>query len=633
MHKRLFIDTETDGIKYTKIWCACTFDPDTNESKDFHINNNFNGFIDYIKDYDEIIGHNFIGFDRYVLKEFFNYSTPLKKITDTLTLSKMFNPELEGGHSMEAWGQRIGTFKKEHEDWSKFTPDMLERCRTDVQLNYKIHSYLTHQLQRFSKESVRSEHIVAHLIDQQNRNGVYMDEQKISVLHAEITEKKLGLEKRFNEYFKQVPVLIKEVHPKYNKDGSMSIRNLKLLVTKETIDIVGGPFSLIEWQNFNLNSPKQVIDRVSKYGWNPTEKTKGHIDFLKKLGRRKPNIEEKEKLERYKKYGWVISEENLATISDTAPEIVRSIKDWKILYTRLNLFESQWQPNIGEDGRLRGYCDALGAVTNRMTHNSPNLANIPAIQTKTIDDVETILYGYEGFYSYEVRSCFTIKDKKNYRMVGTDASGLELRMLAHFMGDEEYINYATNKIKDEDGKTIKVHEYNRRLAELKSIKDAKRFIYGFLYGAGDGKIGQIVGGTALDGKNLKNVFLNNLPYLKNLIEKIKLQAQKGYITGLDGRLIRVRKHHAALNTLLQSGGAIVCKYWLIFINQLATRKGLDFTLLLSVHDEYQFEVHINDIEEFKKICKQAINMVAERLKLKVSLDCDVKVGLNWAETH
>src|SRR5690606_22375538 len=217
-----------------------------------------------------------------------------------------------------------------------------------------------------------------------------------------------------------------------------------------------------------------------------------------------------------KEYGYKISEENLDTIPDTAPESVKKLKVWKVLSSRKSMIEKQWSPNIGSDGRLRGYCDPLGAVTNRMTHDNPNLANIPSlVKKKDENGVEKPLYGYDGLYSYEVRDCFTIKDKTNYVMFGTDASGLELRCLCHYMNDPVYTDIVVNG---------DPHEHNRKLAGLELRSQAKTFIYALLYGGGNAKLGTITGGSAQAGKALRERFMSSLPAFNDLVERVKKEA-------------------------------------------------------------------------------------------------------------
>ena len=209
-------------------------------------------------------------------------------------------------------------------------------------------------------------------------------------------------------------------------------------------------------------------------------------------------------------------------------------------------------------------------------------------------------------------------------MIGTDASSLELRCLAHYLDDKDY----TNEILNGD-----IHTANQKAAGLETRDQAKTFIYAFLYGAGAAKIGKVVGAGPKKGNILINNFLTNLPKLKQLRKDIQEAAQEGTIIGLDGRYLHIRKVYSSVNTLLQGAGAIVCKEWLVYMDKRIRRTGLDARLVASVHDEYQFEVSKKDVNRFGLITKEAMKEAEESLGMKCPLDCTHKAGLTWSETH
>jgi DNA polymerase I-like protein with 3'-5' exonuclease and polymerase domains len=244
-----------------------------------------------------------------------------------------------------------------------------------------------------------------------------------------------------------------------------------------------------------------------------------------------------------------------------------------------------------------------------MAHHKPNMAQVPAVYSP---------------YGKECRELWTISNPDTHQLVGTDASGLELRCLAHYMEDEKF----TNEVLTGD-----VHTANQKAAGLQTRDQAKTFIYAFLYGAGPGKIGTVVGGSWTEGEELIAKFLKNMPSLNRLRKTVTEAAKSGRITGLDGRKLHIRHEHAALNTLLQGAGAIVCKQWLVEMDHMIWEHGLDAKLVASVHDEYQFEVAKPDIDSFTKITREAMKATQNILNFKCDLDCDYKVGNNWAETH
>ena len=330
---------------------------------------------------------------------------------------------------------------------------------------------------------------------------------------------------------------------------------------------------------FNIASRKQIADRLKAKGWKPTQMTeKGNV---------------------------IINEAVLSKIK--LPE-AKMFNRYFLLQKRTGLLKS-WIMASEEDNRVRGSVMTLRTITGRMAHASPNMAQVPAVYSP---------------YGKECRGLWTVDDVSKYRLVGVDASGLELRCLAHYMNDPEYTNIIL---------TGDVHTANQERAGLKTRDQAKTFIYAWLYGAGAAKIGKVVGGTAKQGQQLITRFLNNMPALKNLRMWVTKEAARGTIPALDGRLLHIRSEHAALNTLLQGAGAIVCKQWLVHIMERVIKAKLDVRLVASIHDEYQFEVAIPDIERFCRLTKEAMTQTTKTLKMKCELDCDYKVGKTWAETH
>jgi DNA polymerase I-like protein with 3'-5' exonuclease and polymerase domains len=282
------------------------------------------------------------------------------------------------------------------------------------------------------------------------------------------------------------------------------------------------------------------------------------------------------------------------------PEAVQ-VLEYMTLQKRSGMLKS-WIDNVAEDGRIHGRVNTNGAVTGRMTHSSPNLAQIPSDK--------------------EYRECFVVPEGS--KLVGVDASGLELRMLAHYMNDEEY----TNLILHGD-----IHTHNQQAAGLETRPQAKTFIYAFLYGAGDEKIGAITGGGAKAGAKLKSTFLSSLPALEQLLRKVKRLAAQGSLPALDGRRVMVRSEHAALNTLLQSAGAIVMKQALVIAVEKLEQHQYPYKLVAQVHDEFQIEVPEEYANRVGAVFRNSIREAGRVLDLRCPLDGEYKVGDSWAETH
>jgi DNA polymerase-1 len=288
------------------------------------------------------------------------------------------------------------------------------------------------------------------------------------------------------------------------------------------------------------------------------------------------------------------------------------IAEYLLLQKRIAQVES-WLEAMSSDGRVHGKVITNGAVTGRMTHSKPNMAQIP---------------NAGSLYGPECRQCWTVEDGNV--LVGVDASGLELRMLAHYMKDDNYVRTVTEG-SSKDG--TDVHTVNQKAAGLVTRDQAKTFIYAFLYGAGDSKIGSIVGGNATQGANLKAKFLQQTPALERLLSRVKSIASKGSVPGLDGRRIWVRSEHAALNSLLQGAGAIVMKKALVIFNDKIKKNKWPVKLVANVHDEIQFEVPPEYAEVTGEAAKQSIIDAGVFFKLHCPLDGEYKYGKSWRDTH
>ena len=197
-------------------------------------------------------------------------------------------------------------------------------------------------------------------------------------------------------------------------------------------------------------------------------------------------------------------------------------------------------------------------------------------------------------------------------------------MLAHYMNDKDY----TNEILHGD-----IHSANQLATGVETRDQAKTFYYAFLYGAGDSKIGSIIGGTARDGKELKEKFLRNTPALRRLRERVSMASGRGYILGLDRRRVYVRSEHAALNTLLQSAGAIVMKKALVLLDEYATKWKLKYHFVGNIHDEIQTEVEQEQADVFGRLACSCIEAAGLHFNLNCPLEGEYKVGYSWAETH
>jgi DNA polymerase I-like protein with 3'-5' exonuclease and polymerase domains len=546
--KRIAIDIETDGLDATEIWCAVTKDIDSGEVKVWKA---ANGLRQYISSEDLLIGHNIISFDLPVLKKLWNLNTDSNPLKDTLIMSRLLNPVLEKGHSLDAWGVRLGLKKGDFSDFDGgLSEDMVDYCIQDVEITHALFTHLSSSLLDWG-QSIDLEHEVAIVVKKQEENGFKLDVPKCMTMLSDWQQSLIDIEEELQQVFQPITT------------ERYSDKTGKRLKDKVTV--------------FNPGSRKQIAERLMKLGWKPKKHTeKGSV---------------------------IVDEKVLQTVR--IPQ-AKPILRYLLLQKRVAQVKS-WIENVSERGRVHCKVRTNGAITGRMTHSKPNLAQVPRVGSE---------------YGEECRSVWTVEDGNV--LLGADASGLELRMLAHYMDDRNY----TKEILSGD-----IHTANMQAAGLTDRDQAKTFIYAFLYGAGSAKIGQIVGGGEREGKRLIDSFLKNTPALQKLKDKVSRLAQKEWLPGLDGRRLIVRSQHSALNTLLQGAGAIVMKQALIMLNRKLIHANMDARFVANVHDEWQIETTEKDAETVGYFAVQSIRQAGIRLKLRCPLDGEFKVGLNWATTH
>jgi DNA polymerase I-like protein with 3'-5' exonuclease and polymerase domains len=566
--RRLFLDTETNST-HDHIWCCYTYDEDG-----YVCHTEASTLIPLIENSDKVIGHNLIGFDAGVLRKCWGVKIPAKKAIDTLILSRLYNPNLENGHSLAAWGERTGQKKTDYAQayvdktgllasyrWDKPDLDLLyEYCKDDVAALVATYHMLNKMLEKdkFSEQSIKLEHDVAIIVQKQKEHGFRLDIKKAQGLLAMLQGKMVDIENTMQLVF---PPYV-ETGRKNKKTGAP----LKDIVTP-----------------FNPGSRQQIAERLEKLGVKFTKKTeKGSI---------------------------IVDETVLASIA--LPE-AKLLSEYLMLQKRVAQIGS-WLEEVKETGRVHGSVITNGAVTGRMTHSSPNMAQIPNKGSP---------------YGEDCRELWIV-DEGNV-LVGADASGLELRMLAHYMKDSAYIKTVCEG-SSKDG--TDVHTQNQKAAGLSTRDEAKTFIYAFLYGAGAEKIGKVVGGDARAGQKLIESFLSNTPALKSLRNNVSKYASKGFVPGLDGRKIWVRSEHSAVNSLLQGAGAVVMKQALVLLDEELRRNKIWYGFCANVHDEWQIETKEKDGELVGKLAVQSIEKAGTLLGLRCPVSGEFNIGKTWRDTH
>lgn len=637
----LVFDIETDGLyeDVSQLFCLSVYDTDKQEMKQFdnvHAEQGAKWMYDAWITGETLCGHNIINYDLPTLAKIFDWfvlSPKLKhNVIDTLVLSRLIFTHIEDwdsslmkkkilpsklfkSHSLKAWGYRLGelkgTYGEEEDAWACYNPEMLAYNKQDVVVTVKLLEKL--QSYDYSKQAIELEHDVAWLMSKQEKNGFPFD-----------TEKALKLEATLRARAGVLTAKLVQVVPRIPDKVFVPKRDNKRLGYKAGVPIQ-------KYKDFNPNSRQQIEWLLrTHYGYSPASVDCYDVDDLDTV----PDLS---------KCRLKIDEETFKYMKEDtqAPEEVREIvgylEESLLLKKRLGQLaggKNAWLSMIGKDGKIHGSVIPNGAVSGRATHSRPNVAQVPHVGSP---------------YGKECRELFKVPD--GWYQAGIDACGLELRCLAHFMYKYDGGKYAHTILNGD------IHTMNQEAAGLPTRNQAKTFIYAYLYGAGDAKIGKIIGGTAGQGKQIKKKFNKAIPaiaMLRQAVEnalvypidfksghgKPKITWKRHFLYGLDKRKLHVRSVHSALNLLLQSAGALICKKWIVTTECRLLARGLrhgwdgDFCLMAWIHDEQQIACRTEEIA--KIVCEEAqlaMRDTQEYFHFNVRLDTEGIIGHNWYECH
>jgi DNA polymerase I-like protein with 3'-5' exonuclease and polymerase domains len=570
----IFLDIETN-LKHDTIWLCVTKHNTTGEVRHWREADSLQQYLDG----EQVVGHNIIGFDAPVLKKVWGVGIPDNKLVDTLVMSRLYKPDIDivipeqgkapSPHSLEAWGYRLGSHKI---GFTAFDGGYTESMAIYCE-----------------QDVLLLEKLYNHLTTVMVKEGFSLQsiqlEHEVAIICRGMEDngfmldmpKAMALHAILSGRMSDIEEEMQKVFPPI-VEQRISEKTGKQLKDKVTI--------------FNPGSRQQIGDRLIKLGWKPTKMT--------------PTGQP------------IVDEDTLKGVVFPEGQI---IAEYLMIQKRVAQISS-WLELVGDDGRVHGRVTTNGAVTGRATHSSPNMAQVPAVGSP---------------FGAECREMWRVP--VGYKQVGVDLSGIELRCMSHYLQDAGWQHELLNgdvhwknaqsfglvpegTIKDDNN-----HEHK------KARNLSKTLVYAASYGAGAAKIGSIVGANSSKGKKLLDNFINNTPGLAALKKKISKFMSKGHLPGLDGRRVWVRSEHAALNTLLQSAGAIIAKQWLVESTKMLQEKGIDAKLLAFVHDETQWEVREDQAEEAAKLIEQAATKAGEALAFRCPVNAEGKVGDNWKQTH
>jgi DNA polymerase I len=638
--RRCISDLETNGFleTVTTIHCAVIVDIDTGEARGFRPNQ-IQDYLEALSEYDEVWGHNWIKFDEQVLLKLYPSYVPPKGM-DTMVLSRLIHPDIKssdfvraakwreysenetakaeaedqeysyvydwkgpvplpfpskmiGSYSLAAWGYRLGEHKGDfqtEDGWATFTEPMFDYMMQDGAVTLLLwQKLMTHEP---SPQSVELEHRIARLCAQMERNGFPFDVQAAVELHGRLVDEREALRVELLGLFPNWKVRLPDFVPKRGN--------------KTKGYVAGEPVERWKEYEFNPASRQHIADRlIDKYGWKPTEFTQQ--SFKDESGRTVQPGSPK------------VDDDVLSTLP--YPE-AQKLARFFLLEKRIGQLAEGNQAwlKVQQNGKIHARYTPNGTVTGRSTHSHPNISQVPRVSSEFGRDCRALFHVPAGWVQ-----------------LGADQSGLELRCLAADLAKlaKDKGNYA--KIVTQGD----VHTTNQLAAGLPTRDAAKTFIYAFLYGAGDEKIGSIAGKGKEAGRKLKAAFLEKTPGLDTLLSKVRDAAKRGHIYGLDGRKIPIRSEHSALNMRLQNAGAVICKQWGCDWDDALKAAGLkhgwdgDYVFLSWSHDEYQLAVRNNPeiIQQVSDIGVQTGRNAGLPFNFQCPLDVDVKQGMNWAECH
>ena len=427
--------------------------------------------------------------------------------------------------------------------------------------------------QKYSQEAIKLEHDFARCIYLQEAHGFHFDVASAKKLYASLANRRLELEKSLTSAFPKWQKYIGTFIPK---------RDNRTLGYKKDV-----PVKRYKELTFNPNSRDHISDRLMDKGWKPKEFTPDG----------KPKVDES----------------ILSTLD--FPE-AKLLSEHFLIQKRIGQLaegNNAWL-KLQKDGIIYGSVITNGANTGRCTHQKPNVAQTPSVGVP---------------YGKECRSLFIVPN--SFRLIGCDASGLELRCLAHYLGAFDEGSFAKQLL---DGD---IHTYNQKQIGLPTRDLAKRVIYGVIYGIGDARLGAVIGKSSQEGKRIKAKLFEALPALKQLRDNVIIATRnKKYLLGLDKRKLIPRSEHSSLNLLIQSCGALIIKMATIILHKKLKEKNYDkdtCAMVAHVHDELQLQCKSAVADEVGAIAVQSIKDAGTHFNLRCALDAQYKIGNNWADTH
>ena len=647
-------DIETNGLEGSdKLWLCGGKDLTTGEIHKFENCHEDPvakaAAIKWYESADLIIGHNFIQFDAVMLNKLLKPRLiDPKKVIDTLIVSRLVDYDIDipkgakSPHSLQAWGMRMGKHKGDYHDFSQFTDEMVEYWYQDIEVTSALYDKFSDTIWNPDWSlALRTEHNLQIELVRTQYYGFYFDKVKAEFLLNSVQQKMKTLEDQFQIDFPPKMEEVNRIQYRLKKDGTemATVTKAKERYAMTTLD--GDELVCHDWIEFKPGSSRDRIDVLWDAGWTPVDRTKTAIAFSRlkvgdPYGKKVKSMDKafyNEKKADLDRYGFTVSEANLSTLPEDAPTGAKALAQWLTLEGRRSSLV-EWINQVGDDNRIHGRIQHIGAWTGRCAHKDPNTANI---SSPFHGDAKTAVDEVKKQYDVHLRACWTVPSGS--WLVGTDADGIQLRVLAdylwrHFDADQYAQAIMTGKKEDETD----IHNLNKNaLAVPHGTRDmAKTFIYAWLLGAGVAKTAQILKVNQKEAQDARTRFEMSIDGLYNLKNRlIPYVAEQGYFTGYDGRKVVVPNQHKTLAGILQNGESCLMKHTLLRWHDVARKEGINFKMVGFIHDEYQVEVigTKEEAERLGQIQAQCMLDVGQELGFKIPTPGSYDIGKNWAETH
>ncbi len=633
------IDVEGDLIPSTKVHLLCCINADSGERVALRTYSDITDWIDdRLEEGCQFIAHNGIGYDFPTLNRILGTVIGPTSIIDTNVMSQLFNPSMKvpakmqlvppdkrtGPHSLKAWGYRINFEKIEFDDFtSGWSPEMETYCFRDAEICLRVYKKLAARMidKGFTETGLEIEHRAWAMIQSQKRAGFYFNIEEAHHLYNKLRGMEKDIEGKVDKFWPPERLMVHRGSKARKADGSFTHYYLKHYeLYPEVIESNDGGYLCFDDVHFAIGSPNQRREKLVELGWKPREWTDSGLDRLKQD--RTPFTPEE-----VKKYAKPTEKGQLVPslkefVEETGNEQVKLIANWMEINSRANMVNT-WIMSCADDNCIHG--SLYLANTLRYKHSSPNTANIPAVRLKKDSDGnEHPLYGEDGAFTAEARSLWTHRPG-NRKNVGVDAKGIQLRVLAHHLGNKDF----TESILSVDPHTSNMKKFN-----LPSRALTKTITYALIMGAGDPRISAEAQVSMKEAKDAKALFFERIPEFSRLINKLKAEQQAtGRITLCSGCPNIVSEDRLVIPYLLQGDEAVIMKHvmWLIYIQ--CHREKIDAIQVGMIHDELQFDVLEDHIDRFIEICLDAFLEAGEYFNYSLPIEGDAKVGDNWGETH